>query len=66
MDFYSGIVYHALGIPTEIFTPIFAVARISGWVARLVEFLPQNRIFRPRALYTGKTGQVFSKSGGRV
>jgi citrate synthase len=57
VDFYSGIVYHTLGIPTEMFTPIFAVARISGWVSRLVEFLPQNRIFRPRALYKGKTEQ---------
>lgn len=65
VDFYSGIVYHALGIPTEMFTPIFAVARISGWVARLVEFLPQNRIFRPRALYQGKTDQKFIPMGGR-
>lgn len=59
VDFYSGIVYHAMGIPTEQFTPIFAVARISGWVSRLVEFLPQNRIFRPRALYQGAVNQKF-------
>ncbi|PIR20247.1 MAG: citrate synthase [Deltaproteobacteria bacterium CG11_big_fil_rev_8_21_14_0_20_47_16] len=60
VDFYSGILYHGMGISTEMFTPIFAVARITGWVSRLVEFLPQNRIFRPRALYTGKTEQKWS------
>lgn len=65
VDFYSGIVYHALKIPTEMFTPIFAVARISGWASRLIEFLPQNRIFRPRALYQGKTAQKFTPMGGR-
>jgi citrate synthase len=59
VDFYSGIVYHAMGIPTELFTPIFAVSRIVGWTAILIEFLPQNRIFRPRALYVGKTDQKF-------
>ncbi len=66
VDFYSGIVYHAMHIPTEIFTPIFAVSRIAGWAAILIEFLPQNRIFRPRALYTGKAGQKFTKIGDRV
>lgn len=66
VDFYSGIVYHAMGIPTELFTPIFAVSRIAGWAAILIEFLPQNRIFRPRALYTGKTGQKFTQIGDRT
>jgi len=53
VDFYSGIVYKALGIPDEMFTPTFAVARCSGWTARVVEYLKHNRIFRPRAIYTG-------------
>jgi citrate synthase len=53
VDFYSGIVYKALGIPSEMFTPTFAVARCSGWTARVVEYLATNRIFRPRAIYTG-------------
>lgn len=66
VDFYSGIVYHAMKIPTELFTPIFAVSRIAGWAAILIEFLPQNRIFRPRALYTGKEGQKFTKIGDRA
>ncbi len=65
VDFYSGIVYHAMGIPTELFTPIFAVSRIAGWTAILIEFLPQNRIFRPRALYTGKTEQHYTTIGDR-
>ncbi len=53
VDFYSGIVYNAMGIPPEMFTPIFAVARVAGWTARVFEYLEQNRIFRPRAVYTG-------------
>lgn len=53
VDFYSGIVYRALGIETAMFTPIFAVSRISGWTARALEYLVDNRIFRPRAIYTG-------------
>ncbi|HPA47884.1 MAG TPA: citrate synthase/methylcitrate synthase [bacterium] len=53
VDFYSGIVYRALGIDTAMFTPIFAVSRISGWAARFLEYLADNRIFRPRAVYTG-------------
>jgi citrate synthase len=53
VDFYSGIVYRALGIETAMFTPIFAVSRVAGWTARVLEYLAENRIFRPRAIYTG-------------
>ncbi|MBU2251323.1 MAG: citrate/2-methylcitrate synthase [Candidatus Omnitrophica bacterium] len=53
VDFYSGIVYSSLGIPVELFTPIFAVSRVSGWVSRVMEYLEHNRIFRPRAMYSG-------------
>ena len=53
VDFYSGIVYTAMGIETKMFTPIFAASRISGWTARVLEFLATNRIFRPRAIYQG-------------
>jgi len=53
VDFYSGIVYSCLGIAPEMFTPIFAVARVSGWTARVLEYLQNNRIFRPRAMYSG-------------
>ncbi len=55
VDFYSGLIYHSLGIDTWLFTPIFAVSRVAGWVARILEYLPNNRIFRPRAVYTGPT-----------
>lgn len=53
VDFYSGIAYHTLGIPIELFTPMFTVSRVAGWTARVMEYLENNRIFRPRAMYTG-------------
>lgn len=56
VDFYSGLIYYCLGIRTTMFTPIFAVSRTAGWVARIVEYLEHNRIFRPRALYVGPEG----------
>lgn len=54
VDYYSGTVYHCLGVETAMFTPLFAVSRVAGWVARILEYLPQNRIFRPRAIYLGE------------
>lgn len=53
VDFYSGILYYAMGIDPSMFTPIFAMSRMAGWVARVLEYLPQNRLFRPRAVYQG-------------
>jgi citrate synthase len=53
VDFYSGLIYKAMDIETAMFTPIFAVSRISGWTARALEYLEDNRLFRPRAVYTG-------------
>ena len=61
VDFYSGIVYQAMGLPPDIFTPIFAVARVSGWTARVMEYLQNNRIFRPRAIYTGEFYDEFKR-----
>jgi citrate synthase len=55
VDFYSGVVYQALGIPTDVFTPIFAVARVAGWLAHWLEQLNGNRIFRPEQVFVGKT-----------
>ncbi len=57
VDFYSGLVYHALGFESSLFPVIFAVARTAGWLARVLEYLPENRIFRPRAVYDGPTDQ---------
>jgi citrate synthase len=54
VDFYSGIVYNALGIPRDLFTPIFAIARVAGWLAHWLEQLKNNRIYRPEQVYVGK------------
>ena len=56
VDFYSGMLYYSIGFNPDIFTPIFAVGRISGWVARALEYVRDNKIFRPKALYSGETG----------
>jgi citrate synthase len=53
VDFYSGLVYRKLGIPTDLFTPVFAIARTAGWLAHWKEQLNENRIFRPTQIYTG-------------
>jgi citrate synthase len=54
VDFYSGIVYLSIGIPRDLFTPIFAIARVAGWLAHWLEQLKNNRIFRPEQIYVGK------------
>jgi citrate synthase len=56
VDFYSATVYYSLGIPTDLFTPIFAIARTSGWTAHILEQLSDNRLIRPQSNYTGPTG----------
>lgn len=56
VDFYSATVYYSLGIPTDLFTPIFAIARTSGWTAHVLEQLADNRLIRPQSNYTGPTG----------
>jgi citrate synthase len=53
VDYYSGLVYRKLGIPTDLFTPVFAISRIAGWLAHWKEQLNENRIFRPTQIYTG-------------
>ena len=54
VDFYSATVYHSLGIPTDLFTPIFAIARMSGWTAHVLEQLSDNRLYRPLSEYVGQ------------
>lgn len=56
VDFYSATVYYSLGIPTDLFTPIFAIARTSGWTAHVLEQLADNRLIRPQSVYTGTVG----------
>jgi citrate synthase len=53
VDFFSGIVYQKLGIPTDVFTPIFAIARTAGWLAHWREQMGDNKLFRPGQIYTG-------------
>ena len=57
VDFYSGVIYKALGIPTEMFTILFALPRLAGWLAHWYEFLddPHNKIVRPRQIYKGSS-----------
>jgi citrate synthase len=60
VDFFSGAVYRLLGLPTILFTPIFAMARVSGWLAHILEQREHNnRIYRPESLYTGPAERPF-------
>ncbi len=66
VDFYSASTYYSLGIPIDMFTPIFAVSRMSGWTAHVLEQYHNNRLIRPRADYTGKPdGQPWVDIGKR-
>lgn len=60
VDFYSGLVYRKMGIPTDLFTPIFAIARVAGWLAHWKEQLEENRIFRPTQVYNGKHSVTYT------
>ena len=61
VDFYSGIIYRAMGIPTDMFTVMFALGRLPGWIAHWKEMResPGGRIHRPRQIYTGETERDF-------
>ncbi|MCS7167697.1 MAG: citrate synthase [Gemmatales bacterium] len=59
VDFYSGIIYMSLGIPKDLFTPIFAISRVAGWLAHWLEQLQNNRIFRPEQIYVGKPDRAY-------
>jgi citrate synthase len=65
VDFYSGIIYRAMGIPTEMFTVMFTLGRLPGWIAHWLEQQrdPDNRIHRPRQIYTGETLREFEDRG---
>jgi citrate synthase len=60
VDFYSGLVYRKLGIPTDLFTPVFAISRVAGWLAHWKEQLGENRIFRPTQIYTGPRSELYT------
>ncbi len=65
VDFFSGIVYSELGISRDCFTPIFAMARVSGWLAHWLEQMENNRIFRPTQKYVGKHDEPYVPIGQR-
>jgi citrate synthase len=60
VDFYSASTYHSLGIPTDLFTPVFAISRMSGWTAHILEQYGNNRLIRPRAEYTGPRNVAYT------
>jgi citrate synthase len=66
VDFFSGIVYQALGIPKDLFTPVFAVARVAGWLAHWLEQLVNNRIFRPEQIYIGRNDVSYTPLSERA
>jgi citrate synthase len=59
VDFYSASVYYTLGIPIDLFTPIFAISRVAGWTAHVMEQLMDNRIMRPDSIYVGPKDQKY-------
>jgi len=67
VDFYSGLIYEAMGFPTEMFTVLFAVARTAGWVAQWEEMLrdPDQKIARPRQVYLGANRRAYVPRGHR-
>jgi citrate synthase len=67
VDFYSGIIYRAMGIPTEMFTVMFTLGRLPGWIAHFMEQRrdPEDRIHRPRQIYTGELERTFEDRGTR-
>jgi citrate synthase len=65
VDFYSATVYYSMEIPIDLFTPIFAVSRVAGWIAHSQEQYANNRIYRPRGKWTGKSGQKWVPTSKR-
>ncbi len=65
VDFYSATVYYSMGIPIDIYTPIFAVSRVSGWLAHIFEQYSKNRIYRPRGQWIGNEGLKWSPADKR-
>tara|TARA_B100000700_G_C15040824_1_gene855254 strand:- start:1253 stop:2452 length:1200 start_codon:yes stop_codon:yes gene_type:complete len=66
VDFYSGLVYRKLGISRDLFTPVFAISRVAGWLAHWREQLGANRIFRPSQIYTGQSLRKWSVPDERL
>ncbi|MDX6244152.1 MAG: citrate synthase [Frankiales bacterium] len=65
VDFFAASVYHALGIPTDLFTPVFAISRMAGWTAHVIEQHADNRLIRPDSEYIGERNQHWVPIGDR-
>ncbi len=65
VDFYAATVYHYLGIPTDLFTPVFSVSRMAGWTSHIIEQHADNRLIRPDSEYTGQSGLTWVPLGQR-
>lgn len=59
VDFYSGIIYDKMGIGVDLFTPLFAMSRVSGWLAHWLEQLRENKLFRPDQIYSGEHNRPY-------
>ena len=66
LDWPAARVYHALGLPIRVFTPIFVVARMSGWTAHIIEQAGDNRLIRPMSLYAGPAPREYVAIEGRM
>ncbi|MGO1199337.1 MAG: citrate/2-methylcitrate synthase, partial [Dermabacteraceae bacterium] len=68
VDFYTGLIYKAIGFPTEMFTVLFSIGRLPGWIAQWEEMVhdPETKIGRPRQIYTGHAERDYQEMGERT
>jgi len=65
VEFYTALLLHGLGLPSELFTPTFAVARVAGWTAHVLEQIEEDVLIRPHVVYAGARERVLRASGRR-